>query len=273
MKKETSNYDIRTLQLRLLDMLTAFHQVCQDHQLRYYITCGTLLGAVRHQGFIPWDDDLDVAMPREDYDLLLAHAREWLPEPFGIVNYMDAADYSKYFAKMEDESTTVMERTYLPYVGGIYIDLFPLDDAHPKAWRHRWHMMKFKTLYHRMVYYCYRDPYKHGRGPNSWIPLLVQRLFQRATLKRAVEHCVREMNGRGYAQYTSHDDGLRRFPKDWFGTPVPIRFEGKTVMGPAKVNDILTRLYGEDYMTPPPPEKRFQHMFHYCNFDKGYKET
>lgn len=268
----TPTYDIRELQLRLLDMLVALDRVCREHHLRYYILCGTLLGAVRHGGFIPWDDDLDVGLPREDYDLLLEHAAEWLPQPFGIVNHMATADYSKYFAKMEDESTTIVERTYLPYKGGIYIDLFPLDDAHPSALRHRLHMAKFKTLYHRLVYYCYRDPYKHGRGPNSWVPLLVQRLFRRERLKQAVERCVREMNGRGYRQYTSHDDGLRRFPKEWFGQPTPITFEGKTVMGPAQVEKILQRLYGDDYMTPPPPEKRFQHMFHFVDFNKGYKQ-
>ena len=73
-----ATYDIRPLQLRILDILMAVDKVCKEHNLRYYIIAGTLLGAVRHKGFIPWDDDLDIGMPRTDYDLLMAHAAEWL---------------------------------------------------------------------------------------------------------------------------------------------------------------------------------------------------
>ena len=67
------SYDIRTLQLRLLSILKAFDIMCRNHGLRYYLEYGTLLGAVRHGGFIPWDDDLDIMMPRPDYELLIKH--------------------------------------------------------------------------------------------------------------------------------------------------------------------------------------------------------
>lgn len=77
-----ANYDIRPLQLRILKNLLAVDKVCKEHNLRYYIMAGTMLGAVRHKGFIPWDDDLDIGMPRADYDLLMANAKEWLPEPY-----------------------------------------------------------------------------------------------------------------------------------------------------------------------------------------------
>ena len=70
-----ASYDIRPLQLRILDILLALQKVCEEKGLRYYIIAGTLLGAVRHKGFIPWDDDLDIGMPRKDYDLLMANAK------------------------------------------------------------------------------------------------------------------------------------------------------------------------------------------------------
>lgn len=75
-----ATYDIRPLQLRILKNLLAIDKVCKEHNLRYYIMAGTMLGAVRHKGFIPWDDDLDIGMPRADYDLLMTNAKEWLPE-------------------------------------------------------------------------------------------------------------------------------------------------------------------------------------------------
>ena len=70
---------------RILNILLAVDKCCPQHQLRYYIWAGTMIGAVRHQGFIPWDDDIDIAMPRPDYELLIAHAAEWLPQPFELV--------------------------------------------------------------------------------------------------------------------------------------------------------------------------------------------
>ena len=71
-----ADYDIRPLQLRILKILLAVDKVCKEHGLRYYIMAGTMLGAVRHKGFIPWDDDLDIGMPRADYDLLMSHSKE-----------------------------------------------------------------------------------------------------------------------------------------------------------------------------------------------------
>ena len=74
-----ADYDIRPLQLRILKILLAVDKVCKEHGLRYYIMAGTMLGAVRHKGFIPWDDDLDIGMPRADYDLLILIPRNGFP--------------------------------------------------------------------------------------------------------------------------------------------------------------------------------------------------
>src|SRR5574344_2269783 len=105
-----ATYDIRPLQLRMLEILLAFDKMCKGHNLRYGIMAGTLLGAVRHKGFIPWDDDMDICMPRPDYDLLLAHCHEWMPAPFEVVGPHNRSDYPYPFAKVEDSSTTVLER-------------------------------------------------------------------------------------------------------------------------------------------------------------------
>ena len=106
----TANYDIKTLQARLVPILECIDKVCREHHLRYYLWAGTMLGAVRHKGFIPWDDDMDICMPRPDYDLLLAHCQEWMPAPFEVVGPHNRADYPYPFAKVEDASTTVLER-------------------------------------------------------------------------------------------------------------------------------------------------------------------
>ena len=114
------SYDIRPLQLRILQNLEAIHNVCAEHGLRYYLWAGTMLGAVRHKGFIPWDDDIDIAMPRRDYDLLMQNAREWLPEQYEVVSYeTDPKNYPLPFAKLQDANTTLLERAHLSYLGGV----------------------------------------------------------------------------------------------------------------------------------------------------------
>lgn len=108
-----ATYDIRPLQLRILKNLLAIDKVCKEHNLRYYIMAGTMLGAVRHKGFIPWDDDLDIGMPRADYDLLMTNAKEWLPEPYEAVCAENDKEYPLPFAKIQDADTTLIERMHL----------------------------------------------------------------------------------------------------------------------------------------------------------------
>ena len=102
-----ANYDIRPLQLRILKNLLAVDKVCKEHNLRYYIMAGTMLGAVRHKGFIPWDDDLDIGMPRADYDLLMANAKEWLPKPYEAVCAENDKDCLLYTSDAADEEDSV----------------------------------------------------------------------------------------------------------------------------------------------------------------------
>lgn len=111
-----ADYDIRPLQLRILKILLAVDKVCKEHGLRYYIMAGTMLGAVRHKGFIPWDDDLDIGMPRADYDLLMSHSKEWLPRPYEAVCAENDPDYPLPFAKIQDADTTLIERMHLKYL-------------------------------------------------------------------------------------------------------------------------------------------------------------
>lgn len=265
------NYDIREYQQRSVCLLSAIDNVCREHGIHYYIIAGTLLGAVRHKGFIPWDDDMDIALMRKDYDLLMEHAAEWLPGPFAIVNHENCPWYPKYFAKLEDTGTTIVENIYLGYAGGIYMDIFPLDDVPDNKLKRSIHFYRFNFV-RKLLYFSYRDPYKHGKGIRALLPLTVQKLFRKKTLHDWSQRILREYNGKpGCNHVMTHDDGNRAYHRDVFGQPSTLLFEGIEAKAPAVPAGFLSVLYG-DYMQLPPVEKRVSHYHDYCDLNLPYRE-
>lgn len=203
-----ADYDIRPLQLRILKILLAVDKVCKEHGLRYYIMAGTMLGAVRHKGFIPWDDDLDIGMPRADYDLLMSHSKEWLPQPYEAVCAENDPNYPLPFAKIQDADTTLIERMHLKYLGGIYLDVFPLDGVPQSNLKQRIHFARYE-FYKRVLYFIYRDPYKHGKGPGSWLPLLCRRFFTTAGVQRSIRNVMTTYDFDKSSLVCDYDDGMR----------------------------------------------------------------
>lgn len=111
----------------ILDILKAFIDICNKYHLRYYCCAGTAIGAARHHGMIPWDDDIDVLMPRPDYDRLLEIAKH---EDFGkyeVVTPYNNESYPLYFSKLVNRETTLIEEKERPCIIGLYVDIFPLD--------------------------------------------------------------------------------------------------------------------------------------------------
>ena len=268
---EMANYDIRPLQLRILKNLLAVDKVCKEHNLRYYIMAGTMLGAVRHKGFIPWDDDLDIGMPRADYDLLMANAKEWLPKPYEAVCAENDKEYPLPFAKVQDADTTLIERMHLKYLGGVYIDIFPLDGVPESRMAQRMHFAKYE-FYKRVLYLIHRDPYKHGKGPSSWIPLLCRKLFTLTGAQESIRKVMKKYDFDQSALVCDYDDGMKGImSKDILGIPTPVLFEDEEVWGVQKYDAYLSQKYG-DYMTIPKQSGQRQHNFHYLDLNKPYRE-
>ena len=264
-------YDIRPLQLRILRILQAIDQTCREHNLRYYLWAGTMIGAVRHKGFIPWDDDLDIAMPRPDYDRLVAHCSEWLPEPFEMVCAENDAVYPLPFAKIQDGSTTLIERMHLKYLGGIYADVFPIDGV-PQGWLTRkWHFARYQ-YYKRVLYFLFRDPYKHGHGVSSWIPLLCRKRYTLAEVQGKIRTILKKYHYDECEWVADYDDGSKGvMKKTILGTPTPYDFETLKVLGVEQFDAYLSNKYG-DYMTIPEGKKQRQHHFHYLDLEHSYKD-
>ena len=266
-----ASYDIRPLQLRILDILLALDKVCKEHNLRYYLWAGTMLGAVRHKGFIPWDDDADVAMPREDYNTLVEHSKEWLPAPYELNSIEKDNKFTGTYAKLVDASTTIIERYDFMSVGGIYVDVFPIDGVPSSKLKGKIHVGRYSFL-KKMAYFCNRNPYKHGKGASSWIPRLVQHFYTNETIQKTACDIMKEYPYAKAEKVCDYDDGTPGImPKSYIGEPVPIEFEGKMLMGVALPDKYLSHKYG-DYMTIPPGEKQRQHNFYYLDYELPYKD-
>lgn len=267
-----ANYNVEQVHNKILDILLAIDKVCEQHDLKYYIWAGTMLGAIRHKGFIPWDDDLDIAMPRPDYDKLMAHASEWLPAPYEVVAAETDPSYPLPFAKVQDASTTLIERMHLRYLGGIYIDVFPIDGVPDNGIRRKMHFAHYE-YWKRVLYLLHRDPYKHGKGPSSWVPLLCRKLYTLEGVQKKIRTLLRRYNYNSCCLVADYDDGQRgAMDKRILGTPTPYDFEDKKVKGVEKYDDYLSNKYG-DYMTIPKDADKRQHNFHYLNLEQSYKDS
>ena len=128
-KKSKFDIDFEALKKKELEILKNFISCCEKMNLTYYIAFGTLLGAIRHKGFIPWDDDVDVCMPREDYDRFIREGGKYLPENYFIQTMESDPKYALNFAKLRDSNTTLFEKHVIDVDinHGVFIDIFPLD--------------------------------------------------------------------------------------------------------------------------------------------------
>lgn len=266
-----ADYDIAKLHSKTLDILKAVDNVCAAHNLHYYIWAGTMIGAVRHKGFIPWDDDLDIAMPRPDYDRLVSHAKEWMPQRYELVCAENDAEYPLPFGKIQDSQTTLIERMHLRYLGGIYIDVFPIDGA-PKGFiAQKLHFARYE-YYKRVLYLLHRDPYKHGHGPSSWVPLLCRKVYTMKQVQAKIRAILHKYDYDRCTLVADYDDGSHGImSKTVIGKPTPYPFEGINVMGVSDYHTYLSRKYG-DYMTIPDHAEQRQHNFHYLDLDSPYRD-
>lgn len=262
-------------QLKQLEiaMLREFVNVCNKLNLRYYLLGGTLLGAVRHQGFIPWDDDIDVGMPREDYNVFLKEGQALLPKYLFIQSLNTEPEYPMCFAKIRNSKTTFVESSiaHLHINHGVYIDVFPLDN-YPDGEKEK-AFVKKNRFYNRRISMIYR---LNGRLTckqraisllmKLWYPNVKTAIQKREKLYRSVRSSGRIANhGGAWGQ-------KEIVPADWYGAGTPVMFEGMELMAPEKYHNWLTQVYG-DYMQLPPVEKRVGH--HYTDvidLEKPYTE-
>ena len=257
---EPTTEQMQELKAIELDMLRAFIDVCKKLGLRYYLLCGTLLGAVRHQGFIPWDDDIDVGMLRADYEVFLEKGQELLPEHLFIQSIKSEREYLMPFAKLRNSETTFLESSvsHIQINHGIFIDIFPLDYYPEQRCAQRKIDREIRHLNNRIA-----KKFKAAGKPPFIIRLKYILLQLRyPSVKRAVQ--IREKRicsvaeSRLIANFGSAWGKKEIVPVEWYGEGTEMTFEGLKVKVPVQYKNWLNQVYG-DYMQLPPMEKRVAH--------------
>ena len=249
---------LRAIQLKELAILKEIHQVCQKHHIDYWLDGGTILGAVRHGGFIPWDDDIDIAMRKEDIPRFVEAATTDLPS--WLYLQTPEKDPSRLpMLKVRDNDSFLVEAGddfFQSYPKGLYVDIFPLE-PYPDVSR--------QFCKRVLRGYCRANGILSAKHYYSWRSVAelfwfaAQRTWFRLLWQTAC--CFRSKKAHYGNSIATNGYGIIHRNEDIFPVST-IQFEGETFMAPARPHDYLTNIYG-DYMQLPPEDKRTGHAVFY----------
>lgn len=254
--------DLRKLQLCILDIAIEFRRICEKYNISYFLIGGTLLGAVRHHGFIPWDDDMDVGMLREDYERFSKVVAKELDRRFFWQTYQTDEKYAHGFGKIRLNHTVLLE-DYARNSGqhnGIYLDVFPYDIMPKNAIDLKIKYLRFKFLKWAALGktdYSFVDKKKKIFADLSKCLLFFY--CKKTCLDKANRICTGKLKGLSYNDNVINWYGAYKLNEymDYKKTKhlVDLEFEGELFKVPAQYDELLRNMYG-DYMQLPPVEKR-----------------
>ena len=251
------------------NIMKVLKEYLDDNKIEYYMLGGTLLGAVRHKGFIPWDDDIDIGIPRNQYEKLLEDIKKELPEYFEICNYRNKKTHY-YFTRIVDT------RHSLKRIGSLverredlWVDIFPLDGMPDNFFVRKIHMVRL--LFVRMMYHISSFDKVNLKRPNRPLSERIVIKFIEKTgfgknwdmykwlekLDRLLKKYPYEESG-WIVNFMGQYKFKEMFPKVYYGKGQLYKFEEDKLMGPVNPDAILTQMYG-DYMTPPKVQDRNAH--------------
>lgn len=274
------------LQKCQFNILKAFIEVCEKNNLTYFLVGGTALGAVRHKGFIPWDDDIDVGMPREDFEKYVLLQKEYEGTPYFIQTYKTDPNFIYNYAKLRDSSTTFVENYYAAFQmnHGVWIDIFPIDGTPAKTKENPKKFGKKVLWTWVQVYLEYLCALKRKFSKRTFFKDLGLNIVSCLFFWTNVGHYRNKRVDKRLKKYSYKDS---EYLANWLGTnpkkeamprevydgPVSKGiFEGMEVNLPPDYDKYLTLLYG-DYMTPPPANKQEGHHHHAgLDLNKSYIE-
>lgn len=256
----------------ILHVLREVTKVLEELKIPYFMQGGTMLGAIRHGGFIPWDDDVDLGIPRADYDRLLKEVSARLPENLELRTYDDETDHHYYFARIVDKRYQIRRMGSIEErLENIWVDLFPLDGMPNGLFSRQWH--KVRLLFTRLKFHLSCFEKVNIKRPGR--PLVERIIIRIAMITRVgkwwntrkqldkMDRLLKKyppeksdylVNFTGQTSFKFNE----MFKKEVYGQGKEYPFEDMVLVGPEQYDPYLKSLYG-DYMTPPREEDRNAH--------------
>ena len=263
------------IQEKVFQMLQAFTQICDRLHLKCFLVCGSALGAVKYGGFIPWDDDVDVALFRSDYERFCKEAPALLPAHLFLQNFRSDPAFPAIYSKLRDSRTTCIEESVaaLPIHHGISLDIFPLD-GYPKDKKEQKRLERRKAWFVRKLSIpCVR--------PERWKEMLVKPLralgFGKNTAQTAEAYTALISvwpveNSDIIANHGNWQGRLEYHRKEIYGEGSRGSFEGAAVRLPADCDAYLRQKYGDYRQDPPPDKQRSHHRYQRLDAERPYTE-
>ncbi|MCH5298959.1 MAG: LicD family protein [Ruminococcus sp.] len=270
-----SKDQLRSLQLKELELLKYFRDFCDSHDLTYYVCGGCLIGALRYGGFIPWDDDADVFMPRPDFEIFIKEYQKENPsERFVLLNETDETFTRNCFPTLVDTSATLIKNYQkdLDIPHGVAFDIFPIDPCPSRK------TQRYAQHFWCIVYSLFRAqtiPEKHGGLMSLGSKILLGIFRSYKTRKKIWKFAEKQMT-----KYDIEDCELicelcagprimrNEYPKELFESTTEITFEGEQFKAMKGYRRYLEIAFGKDYMTPPPKEEQvISHDLAYIDLD------
>lgn len=257
----TGNHKLSTLQEQELEILKEFHRICEENHLSYFVVAGSMLGAVRHGGFIPWDDDIDVAMPRRDYDKFLEIAPQLLSSDYYIESPRESKHVTVVSTITSKKGGFILNNAQKTIYTGAWIDIMMIDGVPNPGIKRAIHWFRYMAL--RAFYQI--SHFDEVVDQNRERPAIEKAIirFAKATklqnvldstkINSRIENLMRSVPYE-VSDYVATYCGIYRekeiVPKAWYGKGKKYKFEDMQVYGLQEADKYLTQLYG-DYMTPP----------------------
>ena len=260
------NSELRKVQLLQLEVLKVVTKICEKYNIKYFLTGGTLLGAIRHQAFIPWDDDLDIGMTRENYDKFIQVAQKELGEQYFLQNWDTEPNFAMPYSKIRINNTQYVEKNSanVDMNKGVYVDIFPYDNK-PNSKIKR-NIQKYKTyilkrlLLANLNYVLWESNQKKKKFVYKLLKVIsnvigtkrLRKMLQKETTRYSKEKNVAELVNIS-SSYTYEKEVLM---KQWIDKLEKTQFEDDLFYIPFESEKYLSRLYG-NYMELPPEDKRY----------------
>ena len=264
------------LQQKEFELLKCFIEICEKLGLTYYLVCGSALGAVKYKGFIPWDDDVDVALPREDYEIFCKKAGDLLPEELFLQTYKTDPEYPHIFAKIRNSNTAYFEKSVAKFKinHGVYIDVFPLDGYPTNRAAQR--KIEIKKVFYDLLLSS------NFESDCTLKVKILRRIFRffgvhkrTAKIVARFEKMISSYPAKNSEIWCNHGNWqgkLEYSPKEHYGDGAVMEFEGIKVSVPQKYDEYLTQKYGDWRADLPEEQKVGHHFYSVMDLNKSYTE-